>query len=254
MAVQRIIIWIVACSLPALTREEWFAQWTSELWYVHSERASRIDTWRFTFGCLYDAVVNRREFPEEANTYVQSAGGCLLTLVLLTVVFVSFGLLLYPSRNILMAVVHSHLLKDIAFGWMETDSKHSESVHQQVVLVKLTLLISVIVTLITSGPQRFCGSEHLRCSIHSRSKCLLFSAAKLILGITLVYFAALAFSNMFVLTEITPLFQVGASLAGYIAFLRWTNNDQKRRCPICLQRLSSPVHLGRHRVLCLTGI
>ncbi len=241
ITMQQIFLWGTGWSLPALLRREWLAQWSSELWYVHSEGATPTDTWRFTLGSLQDANNTRRDSPEEALLLTYSPRACLLTMALLNVGLAALGLLFSPSRSILATALHGLTLREALCGSTDTSSP----LHQQMVLVALTFVFSSLVTAITSGAQVHPRRDRSGSTWRSRREGLLFSVAKLSLGIPLVYFAALALSSTFVRTEETPLLQIARSLAGYIGLLRWIHFDQERRCPICLKRLSSPVQLGR---------
>lgn len=238
LAVQRILLWGVACSLPVFVRPEWLEQWNSEIWYVHSEGATRTDTWRFTLGSLNDAVVTRCEFPDESSYLVHSPGMCLLTMVLLNVAMISFGLLLPLSRNILVAAFHAHPVLDIAHG-----GRDASPLYDQAVLIGFTFMTSLIITVIRLGPQLLQGREQVRSTARGRIRAFSFFLAKLLLGIPLVDFATLTLSSMG--TQELSLLQVDALLAGYIIFLHWAYTDQKLRCPACLKRLGNPVRLGR---------
>jgi hypothetical protein len=238
LAVQRMFFWGVACSLPALVRPEWLEQWKSEIWYVHSEGATRIDTWRFTLGSLNDAVVTRREFPEESSYLVHSPGTCLLTMALLNVAMISFGLLLPLSRDILSAAFRARPLLDIAHS-----GRGASPLHDQTVLIGFTFVAALIITSIRLGPQLLQRSDKNRSAMRGIGSAFLFFLAKLLLGILLVYFATLTLSSLG--TQELSLLQVDALLAGYIILLRWAYKDQKLRCPTCLKRLGNPVRLGR---------
>lgn len=244
LTMQRIFIWAAACSLPALVRAEWLAQWNSEIWYVHDQGAKRIDTWRFTLGSLEDAVDTRREFPEESHHLVHYPSNCLVTMTLLNAVLMSLGLLVFPYRAASVAAArHSYLLREIAAEWKESTA--SGSLHQQVALIEVTFVVSLLLTTIISSTQLVPWCKRERGRVRYKIKALSFFSAKLLLGIPLVYFAVLALSSLFVMTRETTPLQMDALIAGYLVFLRWTRLDQNRRCPTCLQRLSSPVHVGR---------
>jgi hypothetical protein len=132
---------------------------------------------------------------------------------------------------------------EIVFNWNDT----LDSLQQQVLLLGLTFMASIVLTKIPSGSQLFPSGERPTRSSRGRRKVRRssFSLAKLLFGIPLVYLAAFALSSLFVDTQKAPLLQILTSLVGYMCLLRWTHIDQNRRCPTCLKRLSSPIHLGR---------
>ncbi len=234
LTAQRIFIWAVACSLPAPVRAEWLAQWDSEVWHVHSEGATRTDTWRFTLGSVEDAADIRREFPDEPSYLVCCPSNCLLTMALLNIVLISLGLLVFACRGVLAGAHTGQCLQNIAAQW-----------DQQLALVEVTAFTSLMIATIVLRPLFSPRPERARGSVRSEIKALAFHSAKLLLGVPLVYFAALALSSLFVTAGETTVLHFDASLAGYIVLLRWTRTDQNRRCPTCLKRLSSPVYVGR---------
>jgi hypothetical protein len=64
----------------------------------------------------------------------------------------------------------------------------------------------------------------------------MFFAAKLGLGMTAVYFASAALAE--------PGLTAFGLLVGFFLVVRWALEDQRRRCPICLRYLASPVSFG----------
>jgi len=67
-----------------------------------------------------------------------------------------------------------------------------------------------------------------------------FLTAKTALLLPIVYFASIDLTSLTVLG-----FQPHALLFGYIAAFRWALADQRRRCPVCLRRLTNPTSIGR---------
>jgi hypothetical protein len=67
----------------------------------------------------------------------------------------------------------------------------------------------------------------------------MFFAAKLALALSPTYFASQAIAAL-----INPAMTAQALLIGFILVVRWAFQDQRRRCPICLRYLASPVSFG----------
>ena len=227
---QRGFLWVVACGLPACVRSDWLATWNSEIWYVHRERATWKDSWRFTLGSLHHVLDIRREFPEEASYFTYDPSICLLAMALGNVALVILGLL---SSSIYRSLWFHPLLETIRG---ETATPVFRVLQDQWSLIAMDFLIALPVTVFSSGMQFFSGYRLLR-NRHS-GKAALFYLAKLLL-------VASAFDCMFTLAMSYPPLDFYGAVVGYILLLRWAVLDQQLRCPICLKRLGSPVHLGR---------
>jgi hypothetical protein len=70
---------------------------------------------------------------------------------------------------------------------------------------------------------------------HHRARARLFLVAKLALALTAVYYAA---------HILAPAMLGHGLLIGFILAIRWALNDQRRRCPVCLRRVTNPVSFG----------
>jgi len=70
----------------------------------------------------------------------------------------------------------------------------------------------------------------------------LFLAAKLMLILPVVCFASLDVAQAFSDTQSVQLI---VTFAAMLAALRWALQDQRRRCPVCLQVLRNPVRVGQ---------
>lgn len=79
-------------------------------------------------------------------------------------------------------------------------------------------------------------------SLSLRLRRWLFFTAKLILIVPLICFASLDIAQLFADTQSVQLF---VTFAGMLASLRWVLRDQRRRCPVCLEFLRHPVHVGQ---------
>jgi hypothetical protein len=79
-------------------------------------------------------------------------------------------------------------------------------------------------------------------SLALRLRRWLFFVAKLVLILPVICFASLDVAQAFHDTQSVQLFVTfSASLAAF----RWMLRDQRRRCPVCLQMLRNPVHVGQ---------
>lgn len=75
----------------------------------------------------------------------------------------------------------------------------------------------------------------------------IFLTAKLAFGLPAICFTSLDLS--YLPTSMQPedslCLQICLSFIGMLAALRWMLRDQRRRCPVCLQVLRNPVHVGQ---------
>jgi hypothetical protein len=67
-----------------------------------------------------------------------------------------------------------------------------------------------------------------------------FMSAKLAVLLTIVYFASFDAVPLIARAPVQPQL----AFVGYILAYRWAIRDQRRRCPTCLRRLTSPVRIG----------
>ena len=79
-------------------------------------------------------------------------------------------------------------------------------------------------------------------SLSLRLRRWLFFTAKLLLIVPLVCFASLDMAQLFPDAQSAQLF---VTFVGMLASLRWVLRDQRRRCPVCLEFLRHPVHVGQ---------
>jgi hypothetical protein len=74
----------------------------------------------------------------------------------------------------------------------------------------------------------------------TRARPWAFFAAKLALIVAIVFFGILDLGSA-TTVEIRP----HGMLAGFVVGFRWVLQDQRRRCPVCLRRLTNPVRFGQ---------
>jgi hypothetical protein len=75
----------------------------------------------------------------------------------------------------------------------------------------------------------------------------IFLTAKLLLVLPMLCFASLDLSRPFssIPASKAECIQLCVGFAGTLFALRWVLRDQRRRCPVCLQQLQNPVHVGQ---------
>jgi len=243
---QHIVIECVALVVPGSSRRDWVFKWKSELWYVRREAPASKDVWGFCLGVFRDARWMRRYSPKESvRLNLESPLNCVMFLILLALSSLLVALLLPGARNVLLLSLHT----ESSFYWLHSWAGVSESppnpIDQQIVLFRLNflfacLILPAVTTLrLSSGS----GARNLR-SCWGRSRWLAFFLLKVILILPPVYFAALDLGHLFTTSD-SVLIQSMASLVGFLLSLRWAFNDQRRRCPTCLCRLTLPVRMGR---------
>jgi hypothetical protein len=243
---QHIVIECVALVVPGSSRRDWVFKWKSELWYVRREAPASKDVWGFCLGVFRDARWMRRYSPKESvRLNLESPLNCVMFLILLALSSLLVALLLPGARNVLLLSLHT----ESSFYWLHSWAGVSESppnpIDQQIVLFRLNflfacLILPAVTTLrLSSGG----GTRNLR-SCLGRSRWLAFFLLKVILILPPVYFAALDLGHLFTTSD-SVLIQSMASLVGFLLSLRWAFNDQRRRCPTCLCRLTLPVRMGR---------
>jgi hypothetical protein len=243
---QHALIKCAALVVPWSRREEWLCKWDSELWYLRREAPDNRDVWRFCLGAFSDALWMRRHSPiENVRSRHESPGSCAVLLLSLALLSFLVALLLPGARNILILSLHT----ESRFYWVHSWAGVSESppnpIDQQVVLFRFTFMIAwLILPAVTT--LRF-GTENREKGLAWRfitARRFAFLLLKIMLILPLVYFAALDLGYLFA-PRGNLFIQRMTSLAGFLLLLRWTFDDQRRRCPICLCCLCMPVRIGR---------
>lgn len=79
-------------------------------------------------------------------------------------------------------------------------------------------------------------------SLSLRLRRWLFLTAKLVLIVPVACFASLDVAQLF--SDVQSV-QLMVTFVAMLAALRWVLRDQRRRCPVCLQLLRNPVHVGQ---------
>ncbi|WP_158820396.1 hypothetical protein [Granulicella sp. S156] len=229
MVFQRGFFWVAACVLPACVRVEWLATWNAEIWHVHRDGASWMDSWRFALGSVADVLAIRCELPEESSYLISSPAACLLTMVLINAALVLLGLLTSSFCRSLWSEPVWDAIRS------KTVTPLLDALYVQLLFVAASFLIVIPVTAVF-GTRAFSGYDHFWKKPCSRAS--LFYLAKLLLIVSI-------FESVLTGTMLYPGLQLNGAVLAYVLMLRWAIRDQQQRCPVCLKRLGSPVHFGR---------
>jgi hypothetical protein len=104
-------------------------------------------------------------------------------------------------------------------------------------VIPIALLVLPAITSIRLG--EYPSNGHRR-SPATRPRRWIFLAVKLALLLPVVFCGTLDLAFF-----LAPGIQPHALLVGYILAFRWALIDQRRRCPVCLRRLTNPTRIGR---------
>ncbi len=216
---QQAIIRAAALLVPYQQRAEWLSEWVSELWYVRREarRAGR-EGLRFCLGAFQDAfwLRYRSHRISAMSTALESPLGCMLFLAILAAMNLLFAHHLRVLQNVTLTRgrILPHLL---ALG--------------------LSFLLLPATTSLVLGDY---SANRLLPSWTARVRPWAFLASKIAL-LTVGVFCGTLDLAWVGSTKIQP----HGFLVGYVLAFRWAFRDQRRRCPICLRRLSHPTPIGR---------
>ena len=99
--------------------------------------------------------------------------------------------------------------------------------------------------------------HHKRTPSSARFRRWMFLAVKLALILPIAYFGSLdvAYSALPLYSPAAEYVQLTVSFFGLLFALRWTLQDQRKRCPVCLRLLTSPARVGQasHNFLAWNG-
>lgn len=209
---NRAILHIAAWLAPRALRQNWLAEWKSELWYV-ARRSSRQNALAFCLGSFADAMWLRRNHPDpRRGGWLHSPSQCLLFLTLLSAasVFLSNGMAWRTRPQPILA----HLL---------------------ILLTAVLILPATTSLAMGEYPARACSSTRA-----VRLRRWIFLAIKLGVMLPALFFGTFDLSPI-----IGSVLQPQALLIGYTLGFRWALMDQRRRCPVCLRLLTNPVTIGQ---------
>lgn len=220
---QHAILRCAACVTPKPQRAEWLAEWRSELWHARRKLRHHEAT-AFCWGAFRDAFWLRREgfhwtLREAVN--LDSPGRCLGLLAALDAISLLVASCIPYRPSILQSA--------------------SQGLFSVLVVAVCVILSSTSLSL---GGYR---ANRRRPSCWTRLRRWVFLAAKIALILPI---ASAPMRYMVYVGATNP----GRNAAGLVAQfllwgmvfgLRWTIQDQRNRCPVCLRKLADPVRVGQ---------
>ena len=229
------ILWAAALLVPSERRTEWLAEWRSELWYASKKCSHEHVTlaggrWHVTAFCLgsfKDALWFRRNTPrwkERATLHLESPRQCIAFLA---------------------ALVASSMV--IAFFlWLgNRESVSSADLFYQSLIASLFVFIfpfPVLPAITSLSLGEFPARSGLR-TWKGWLRRWTFLSGKVVL-IMLTAFCGLLILGYNGVPFIPAVLQFEGLLWGYTFALRWSLNDQRRRCPVCFRLLTHPIWVG----------
>jgi hypothetical protein len=227
------ILKAAALLVPGERRGEWFAEWSSELWYVAQAPDGRV--LRFCLGGFRDAWWLRRNGCDpvaRAHLWLRSPWKCLLWLAsLATAAVACFFYLLWPLR----ASPHgprSYWAPSLAYLFV----------------IGAAFLVIAATSSLSLGEYPEVRSSPARARRFQRWA---FLGAKLALIVPIVICgtfdvikvlsvpAGRVFDPMAIWST-----QPQAALVFFVMAFRWALKDQRRRCPVCLRLLNESASIG----------
>jgi hypothetical protein len=99
----------------------------------------------------------------------------------------------------------------------------------------------------TSLPLGEYAATHHKLSRARQFRRWIFLAAKIVLILPIVYFGSidLAHLSATMSQETSDYIQIVVSFSICLSVLRWTLRDQRKRCPVCLGKLTNPARVGQ---------
>lgn len=210
------LLFSAALLVPRSAREEWLAEWRSELWYL-LHASIREQPLRFCLGSFRDAGWQRRNDVNRASRQLLCFRSPLQCITFLTVLAVIAVLVALPSLH-----------GQERFMWVSLTN------------LGIALLILPVTTTLALG-------EYPLPAHNTRLRRWFFLGLKFVLIVPIVFCGTLDFGPFIASAGIRPLI----TLIGYILAFRWVLIDQRQRCPVCLRLLTNPVRIGQpsHTVL-----
>lgn len=115
------------------------------------------------------------------------------------------------------------------------------------IFVFTVLLAFLALPATTSLPLGEYAAAHHKLSRDRRFRRWAFLAAKFVLILPIVYFASIDIAHLSasMSQETSDYIQIVASFSICLFALRWTLRDQRKRCPVCLGKLTNPARVGQ---------
>jgi hypothetical protein len=216
--------------VPQSHREDWLAEWRSELWYVLRDRAEFRSRWDpeallFCLGAFRDAVwLRRNSCSSDPRQYcwLQSPRRCLLSLAALAVVTVIF---FFRSPGPLDTLIRA-------------SQEHRELIFAHFLMIAIALLVLPATTSLTLGEYPTAPGSPARAM---RFRRWIFLGLKFCLILAIVFCGTLDLAPIISTAGLQP----HVTLVGYSLGFRWALIDQRRRCPVCFRLLTNPASIGQ---------
>jgi hypothetical protein len=207
LAILHAASWLV----PRHERPEWFAEWSSELWYV--EEAASCQATAFCLGAFRDALwLRRNALPNPAQT--RDLGSPYHSIVLLALVAAAavFCALRWPPPPLPPGVSPGDIL----------------GLHLMLAMMAFVVLCGVN----SVGLGEYPANPYAPGGLARLGRWAFFAVK----------------SALLVLIVIVGSVHLGALGSGtvftYFVAFRWAISDQRKRCPVCLHRLVRPIRIG----------
>ena len=227
VSIYGVLLRSAALFVPPSQREEWLAEWQSELWYLRHDAGSAMifsarvnwSALQFCLGSFRDALWLRRHDPNPTyyRLWLQS-----------------------PTVGIILLVIGAALAWSLAL-WesaLQPPYMGSAFLQGQVFILGAALLLVRIST--PFGPDEY--SETTDSSAREvRLRWWIFLGIKAALVLPIAFCGTLDLGPPLASTGMSP----HATLIGYFLGFRWVFRDQRRRCPVCLRLLTNPVRIGQ---------
>jgi hypothetical protein len=238
ISVHLIILRSAGLLVPPSLREDWLTEWRSELWYVlqRCNRAEYRSRWNpeslfFCLGAFRDAACLRRyncsPGPRQ-HLWLQSPQRCLLFLAALALVTAIF---FFRSPGPFDTLIRA-------------SQGHRQLIFAHFLMIAIALLVLPATTSLTLGEYPTAPSSPARAM---RFRRWIFLGLKFGLILPIVFCGTLDLGPIISGAALQP----HATLVSYVIAFRWALIDQRRRCPVCLRLLASPVSIGHPAVTLL---
>ncbi len=225
------ILRLAALLVPRRERQEWFAEWKAELWYVlrgcnggaHTSCLNR-EALRFCLGAFRDALWLRRNCSTPNSRpllWLQSPLQCIGFLAVVAAVAVFF-------------FFHSGARDTI----LAAELVHPEFIFPYLLMIVIALAILPATTSLGLGEYPTPPDSPARAR---RFRRWIFLGIKFALILPIVSCGTLDLAPILSATGLQPQ----AILVGYVLAFRWVLVDQRRRCPVCLRLLTNPARIGQ---------
>ena len=218
MRLASFLVRTAAILTPCELRREWLDEWTAELRFVIDEHGGR-EALFFAIGSFRDALWLRRT----RGFRVESPWACLLLLAVLALSAVSLAFAIPPSGKL-------KAMLDEDPGWSGLMGAHV------IVMAAALIILSAIsrfsrvhLPRIRSSPARI-----------NRLRRWTFLLSKFALAIPAAFFGSYDVASLLGV----PVLQAHGAIIAYVILFRWTLNDQRSRCPVCLRVLKPSASIG----------